>query len=403
MARAFRTAGEVFCGAGCLGELGAVTARLGRRALLVSGAGSLERSGVLARARSLLGEAGVELDEYTGVGGEPDLGIVEEVRAKLREGIEVVVGIGGGSAVDAAKAAAGLAREEGPARDYQRGRDVETPGLPFVAVPTTAGTGTEVTPNAVVTDPEGYDCGAPRKASIRAAGLMPRVAIVDPELLVTLPPRVTAASGMDALTQAVESYVSIHATPLTEALSLQAVSHIARGLVRAFEEPEDVEAREACAWGSLLAGMALADARLGVAHGLAHPLGVRWGLPHGLVCAVLLPPSIRLNARAAKEKYDEVARRLARGFTAADSQGLTRAGLTRDEVTRRAPRADVLVESMLERLDLPRTLPAEIGEEDFAAVIDESMPSGSLKANPVAMEPRHLEAILREVTGHGHE
>ena len=397
MARAFRTAGEVFCGAGCLNELGGAAARLGKRALLVSGGGSLERSGALTRVRAILGEARVEFDEYAGVGGEPDLTIVEEIRAKLRTGPEVVIGIGGGSAVDAAKAAAGLAREEAPAREFQRGREIAAAGLPFIAVPTTAGTGTEVTLNAVVTDPEGYDSGAPRKASIRAPGLMPRAAIVDPELLVSLPSRVTATSGMDALTQAIESYVSIHATPLTEALSLRAVSLIAEGLVRAFEEPGDIQAREACAWGSLLAGMALANARLGVAHGLAHPLGARYGLPHGLVCAALLAPSIRLNAAAVPEKYDEIARRLAKGFTVADSQGLTSAGLTRDEVARRAPRADVLVESMLDRLDLPRTLAVELGPAERAAVIEESMPSGSLRANPVPIEPRHLEEILAEL------
>jgi alcohol dehydrogenase class IV len=204
---------------------------------------------------------------------------------------------------------------------------------------------------------------------------------------------------MDALTQAIESYVSIHATPLTEALSLQAVSLIAKGLVSAFEEPDDVGAREACAWGSLLAGMALANARLGVVHGLAHPLGARYKLPHGLVCAVLLAPSIRLNGPAAREKYDEVARRLAGGFSTADSAGLTRAGVTREEVSRRAPRADVLVESMLERLDIPRTLPVEVPRDDFAALFEESMPSGSLKANPLRVAPEHLEALLREVIG----
>ena len=401
MPRVFKTIRTIITGPGSIADLGRVASGLGKRALVVSGGGSLERAGGLERARESLREAKVEFEEHAGVLPEPDLASAELLRGRLHEGFDIVVSIGGGSVIDVAKAAAALVREEGPAREYQSGREITTAGLPHIAIPTTAGTGSEVTPNAVLTDPDG-----PRKASIRDDALFPEAAIVDPELLVSLPPRATAESGMDALTQAIESYVSVNATPLTEALSLQAISLLAKGLVRAFEDGADVEARTACAYGSLAAGMALTNARLGVVHGLAHPIGARCGLSHGLVCAVLLAPSLRLNEPAAPGKYAEVARRLAEGFSRAEMRGLTRAGITREEVERGtgeaprgAPRADELAEAMRERLEIPVKLPDPPDGKDIPAIVAESMPSGSLKANPFKVEPAHVEKLLREVLG----
>lgn len=398
MAKAFTTVHRIITGPGSIAELGRVASGLGKRAVLVSGRGALERSGVLERARASLREAGVDFEDHAGVPPEPELAAAEDLRERLREGFDVVVSLGGGSVIDVAKAAAALFGEEGPAREYQSGREITAQGLPHVALPTTAGTGSEVTPNAVLTDPDG-----PKKASIRADVLFPEAAIVDPELLLSLPARATAECGMDALTQAIESYVSVNATPLTEALSLEAISLLARGLVRAFEDGADIEARTACGYASLAAGMALSNARLGVVHGLAHPVGARCGLSHGLVCAVLLAPSIRLNESAAPEKYAEVARRLAEGFSQAQLGGLTRAGITREEVERGtgrslrgAPRADELVEAMCERLEIPPKLPAAPGEKVVSAIVAESMPSGSLKANPMRVEPAHVAKLLRE-------
>ena len=443
MPSTFSTVRTVVTGAGSVSELGVVARVLGKRApvrtarvrdlrapvrtarvrdlraLLVTGGGSLEKAGVLDRARESLRATGVEFDEHPGVLPEPDLATVELLRGRLHEGFDLVVSIGGGSVIDAAKAAAALVAEDAPVREFHAGRRIEAEGLPHVAVPTTAGTGAEVTPNAVITDPE-----LPRKASIRGPTLLPAAAIVDPELLVSLPARLTAESGMDALVQAIESYVSIHATPLTEGLSLHAITLLARGLVAAFENGSDIEARTCCAYGSLCAGMALANARLGVVHGLAHPLGARLHLAHGAICAMLLAPSIRLNdtpeaGSVARAKYVDVAHRLADGLSHAGTDGLTVAGITREEVERRAasghlegarrrgraPVTGELVECIMERLGLPRKLPEDaagklgvsLDDETVEKIVEESMGSGSLKANPLKIEPEHVRRLLPEI------
>lgn len=382
MPHTFATAGKIITGPGALKELGSVTSELGRRAILVSGGGSLEKAGNLDLAREALNSAGVELEEHAGVKGEPDLAIVTLLRGRMREGrCDAVVAIGGGSVIDAAKAAAGLVNEPAPAREYQTGRSVTKPGVPLIAVPTTAGTGTEVTPNAVITDPEG-----PRKVSIRGPTMFPHAAIIDPEMLLSLPPKVTAESGMDALVQATEAHVSRKANPISEALSLQAVKLLARGLLRSYEDASDLDARTNCAHGALMSGMALSSARLGVVHGLAHPVGARTKLPHGLVCAVLFAPSIRLNVKSAGARYAELARAL--------EEGLVESG--RSDVPRGEP-LDRLVEWMLERLGLPRKLPGGIPASAEEDVTRETLASGSTRANPLKIEPKHVRKLLGEV------
>ncbi|MCL6615420.1 MAG: iron-containing alcohol dehydrogenase, partial [Firmicutes bacterium] len=200
-----------------------------------------------------------------------------------------------------AKAASGLAPAEGGIEEYFTGRPLPGPALPWVAVPTTAGTGAEVTPNAVLTDP-----GTRIKQSIRSDLLFARAAVIDPELTLALPPNQTTYSGMDALSHAIEAYVSKGANDLTDVFALEAARLIPANLLRA-HEGGGLEARTALARASLLAGVALANARLGAVHGLAHPLGVYYDLPHGLVCAVLLPWVMRFNLQVAYEKFARLA------------------------------------------------------------------------------------------------
>jgi len=383
----FRAPPRILHGRGCFAELGRVAAELSDKAAVVSGGGSLARAGVIDRALGLLAEAKVETVTIDGVKPDPDLATVDLIRERLFEsGATVVVSIGGGSVIDAAKAAAGLAAEDGPAVEFQQGgrggRSPETKGMPHVAVPTTAGTGAEATPNAVITNPD-----VPEKKSIRGPGFMPAAAIVDPELLVTLPARPTAESGMDALVQAVESATSIHATELTRALSRAAAALVAEGLPAAVADGADLDAREKCSMGSLMAGMALANARLGVVHGLAHPLGARYGLSHGLVCGVLLPAALRLNAAAAADEYGVLERACGVRGSGGDTAG---------------ERLAAWVEWLLGETGLPTGLSrAKIPAGDFAALASESMGSGSLKANPLEITEDHLVAILEEVCGGG--
>lgn len=370
MAATFRTARKIITGCGSLGQLPSVVNELGQHALLVTGRRAMRRAGVTDRVRADLESAGCSVAVFDDVPAEPGFDSVDAGRVLLeRRNADVVIGIGGGSVVDVAKAIAGLAYAEQPTAAFFAGQAMPDRGAAIVAVPTTAGTGAEVTCNSVLSDPNN-----PVKQSIRGDVLMPAVALVDPELTVSMPPAVTARSGMDALTQAIESYWSIHATPITEALALHAIELISGSILDAFNDGSNIDARRAMAYGSLTTGMAFANSRLGAVHGLAHPLGARYHIPHGEVCAILLPHVMRLNRPAVPAKYDRISHIV--GQDAADYA------------------ADLLT-----RLDIPTTLEhVAISRNDFDVIVEESMPSGSLKANPKQVAPDDLLAILDAVT-----
>lgn len=364
--KSFRTAREIITGVGSLSCLGERAAAPGSKALLVTGRSAMRKAGVTDRALACLREADVDAVAFERVEHDPDVTTVDAGREVLRrEGCDVVLGLGGGSAIDAAKAMAGLANEEPPTREFHQGRPISAPALPLIAIPTTSGTGAEVTKNAVLSDRE-----LKVKKSIRADSMMPAVAVVDPELTASCPPRVTAASGMDALVQAIEAFTSIHATPITDALAFDAACRLAKWLPVAYEDGSNLQAREHCAMGSLMAGMALANSRLGAVHGLAHPLGARYGLEHGGICALLMPHVMRLNRPFVGDKYDRLS-----AAVGGDIIGL--------------------VEGLVERFGLKQALDGvEIAREDFPAIVAESMPSGSLKANAKKTTEEDVEAVL---------
>lgn len=378
MAGGFYLPTKIYMGNGCLAELGAVAAPYGRAALLVCGRTAMRASGILDRAVRSLNSAGVVCVVYDSVQGEPTLSVVEEGLALLRsEGCDVAVGLGGGSAMDVAKAIAGLAPLPGSVAEYHAKRPLEAPGLPFLAVPTTAGTGAEVTKNAVLIDPDGGG-----KNSIRRDDWFARAALVDPELTLGLPRRVTAASGSDALCQAIESYVSIGATPITDALCEDAIGRIGRSLIWACDAGEDIDARADMLYGSLMAGMALANARLGAVHGMAHPLGYLYHIPHGVLCGLLLPYVMRYNLAYATAKYARIAELL----------GIDVAGMH----SRDAAEASIdAVAALFGRIGIPSHL-SDFGasEQDWPTIIEQSLPSGSLKHNPRPMSPEGVRAVL---------
>ena len=300
---------------------------------------------------------------------EPDVATVDRLREVLADhGAEVAIGLGGGSAMDAAKVAAGLLYETEPTRAFHEGAEVAEPGIPMIAVPSTSGTGSEMTNNGVISDRENR-----RKASIRHPGMVPAVALVDPEVTVPCPPKVTAMSGVDAMVQAMESYLSRHATPMTEAIALRAVAELAKALPEVVTQGENLELRTAAAWGSAMAGLALSNARLGVVHGMAHPIGIRYGAEHGLVCGVLLPAALEYNREAAGEKFDRLHETLG-----GDPVGYAQA--------------------LLVATGLPLRL-NEYGLDpaDFEAIARESLPSGSTKANPREVTEADVVRLLEQV------
>ncbi|MBE0466165.1 MAG: iron-containing alcohol dehydrogenase [Candidatus Desulforudis sp.] len=363
---------RILFGPGSTYRLGEEVRVLGRKALVITGRESLKKSGNVERITQPLTLAEVEAVFFDEITPEPSVLAVDAGRRRVREtGCTVVVGVGGGSVLDVAKAVAGLAGMEGDTGEYLRGREITGAGLPFVAVPTTAGSGSEVTVNAVLVDPE-----AGKKTSLRHDRLLARVAVVDPILTMSMPSELTAQTGLDALTHAVEAYTSRWSTAYSRALSREAVRLIAQNFYTAYSAPGRREARENMLLASLMAGMALNTARAGVVHALAHPLGARYGLSHGLVCGVLLPYAMEFNLPVVEDRYAELA----------GAAGLTPPGVPENEA---AIRFTAYVKRLVDRLGLPERLgPQGLTEGHVPDLVETAMGSSSLAANP------------RKATGH---
>ena len=364
-------------GAAVNGRLAQETARLGKRPLVVAGK-SLQRSGILDTILATLRSAGLEATVYTGVPPEPDLVALQACMEAVSDAnADCMIAIGGGSVLDVAKGAAALAQTGHTAKEYFDGKlpVPETVTRPILAVPTTSGTGSEVTWVGVYTDK-----ASGKKASIRGSAMMPAVAVLDAQLTVSCPASVTIYSGMDAFVQAVEAYTSVGANALTDALALEAARLASyKTVATVVAAPNDRAGREAMALGSLMAGMALNTSRLGLVHGLAHPIGAVTGAAHGLICASLLVPVMRFNREAASAKYDRIAADLIGGAATTDT-------LIADiETTLR----DTLSVSL-------RLRELGVTESDLQRIADESMVSGSTKANPRPVTVTDSLAVLQD-------
>jgi alcohol dehydrogenase class IV len=293
----FATATRIVFGSGVASQLPELARAFGQRALVVTGR-STDRSATLVAA---LEHNGIECAVFS-VDGEPAVDVVRSGATEARERrCELVIGIGGGSAIDAGKAIAALAANSGDPLDYLevigKGNALKTPPLPFLAVPTTAGTGAEVTRNAVIGSAEH---GV--KASMRSPMMLPEIAVVDPELTLDVPPDITASTGLDALTQLIEPYVSVRANAMTDLFCLEGMRLVAKALPAVHRNGRDREAREAMSFAALLGGLALSNAGLGVVHGFAAPIGGMFNAPHGAVCAAVLPHGMAANIRAVRER-----------------------------------------------------------------------------------------------------
>jgi alcohol dehydrogenase class IV len=366
----FATAGRIVVGPGRAQELPGVLASLGSRFLVVTGANP-------ARHDKLL----TSLDRPAAVfpvAAEPTVELVRAAVAAARQhGAGVIAGIGGGSVIDTAKAVAMLVANGGDPLDYLEvvgsGRPITQPAVPCVAVPTTAGTGAEVTANAVLAVPSRQV-----KASLRSPLMIPRVALVDPLLTVSCPPPVTAASGLDALTQCLEPFVSAQATPLTDGLAREGLRRAGTGLRAAYADGSDVAARSDMAVCSLLGGMALANAKLGAVHGLAGVVGGMADVPHGMACAALLVPVIEANVRVAGflDRYAEAARLLTGRSAASLDDGLA------------------WIRETLTLLSVPGLAAFGLRPEQSDDIAAQALVSSSMKGNPVPLSHADLVAIV---------
>ncbi|MGD0243201.1 MAG: iron-containing alcohol dehydrogenase [Streptosporangiaceae bacterium] len=367
----FATAGRIMAGPGRAAELPDVLAGLGTRVLVCTGADPDRHAGLLGRPTAVFP-----------VSGEPTAAAVRAGVAAAREhGADVIAAIGGGSVIDAAKAVAMLLANGGDPLDYLEvvgsGRTITRPSVPCVAVPTTAGTGAEVTANAVLAVPEHR-----LKASLRSPLMIPLVALVDPLLTASCPPPVTAASGLDALTQCLEPFVSVRASPLTDGLAREGLRRAAAGLRAAYADGGDLAARADMATCALLGGMALANAKLGAVHGLAGVVGGTADVPHGMACAALLVPVIEANVRALPpgspvlDRYAEAAALLTGRPGASVGEGLA---WIRQTVT-------LLAVPGLRTFGLTAAMVGDIAAK--------ALTSSSMAGNPVPLSQDELEGVV---------
>jgi alcohol dehydrogenase class IV len=373
----FATAGRIMAGTGRAAELPNVLSGLGSRALVCIGSNP-SRHGQLLAAIDMP-------TEIFAVAGEPTIATARAAAAVARDhGADVVTAIGGGSVIDVGKCVAMLLANGGDPLDYMEvigaGRKITQHAAPFVAVPTTAGTGTEVTANAVLAAPaHGV------KASLRSPMMIPRIALVDPELTVSCPPPVTASSGLDALTQCLEPFVSRQANALTDGLSVEGLRRGASGLRIAYADGDDIDARTDMAMCSLLGGIALANARLGAVHGLAGVIGGTAHVPHGLACAALLAPVIEANIRVltasqpghpALGRYAQVAALLAGRTGASIEEGVA---WIRDTVV---------------LLEIPGLAAFGITSQQADEIAARAIKSSSMQGNPVALSLSDLREVI---------
>lgn len=380
----FVSPGRVVFGCGRLREAASLTAEWGRRVLVFTGR-SPERAGTLLDA---LRASGLSADVIA-TAGEPTFDVVRQhVETALKTKPDVIIAMGGGSVIDTAKAVAMLATNGGDPMDYAEvigcGRPITAPSVPFFAIPTTAGAGAEATRNAVLTDRE-----RKAKVSLRSFLMLPRLVIIDPQTTVSLPAEVTAATGMDALAQLIEPFVSPRANPATDILCRAGIERAARSLQRVCRQPDHLDAREDMALAAWWSGMALANAGLGAVHGFAAALGGMCDAPHGLICATFLAPVCAANIQALRAEREDHPTLLRYAEVAAL--------LTGKPDARPEDGAAWLIE-LAKNLPLTSWTDFGVNALDKNDVIDAAMRSSSMKGNPVSLKHDALAGILEKAT-----
>ncbi len=378
----FATATRIIFGPGKIREVPPEAAEMGKRAFVVTGRNP-------ERAQPLLEQLNAHHIECVtfNVPSEPTTTIVKQAVEQARKAkSDLVIGIGGGSAIDTGKVIAAMLANCGKLLDYLEvvgfGKPLKKTPVPYIAIPTTAGTGAEVTRNAVLAVPEHQV-----KVSMRSPLMLPRLAVIDPELTHSMPPSTTASTGLDALTQLIEAYVSNKANPLTDGICQQGLKRAGCSLQKAYENGSDSNAREDMALASLFSGLALANAKLGAVHGFAGPLGGMISAPHGVICARLLPFVCQANVQALQSREP-------------DSPALARyeqiARILTDETTAQAADPVAWVQGLCAALKVPPLAQFGLKEKDFPTVVAKTQKSSGIKGNPISLTDEELMEILEK-------
>lgn len=380
----FRTAGTLITGTGSIAEIGEQAKKLSATKVVIVTDKVIRETGLLAKIIDPLTASGLQADIIDEVMPEPPFENLEQLAAQIEgKSYDLLIGVGGGSALDVAKVLAVMLTNHEDVREFVGIERVKNAGIPTILVPTTAGTGSEVTYNAIFTDTRDKV-----KKGIVSPYLLPSVAIVDAELTLTVPPAVTAATGMDALVHAIESYTAIRANELTDGIALQAIKLISRSIRTAVYNGKELKAREDMAMGSLLAGISLGNAGVGAVHALAYPLGGKFKVPHGVANSLLLPFVMKYNAVADLTKFADVAEALGENIE----------GLSLREAADRAVRA---LAQLSEDVGIPSSL-REVGvtASDLPALAEEaSKIDRLLNNNPRWLTVKEIQKIYEEAYG----
>lgn len=378
----FTTMGTEFIfGAGSISKLNDIMNKHKDPRILIITDKNLVKAGLVKKVQEQLDKY-KNIIIYDKIEQDPRLSAVTEGVKFVREnGISNIIAIGGGSVIDAAKCLASVSNNEGNPEDYWfKGRVLTNPKLPLIAIPTTAGTGSEVTKFAVVTHDE-----TKQKTGMGNNILVPDIALLDPELTIGMPPRITASTGLDALTHAVESYVNLNVNVFTDMLAVKAMKLIGEGLRPAVAKGDNIEARSKMLLGSMLAGWSFGNGYLGLVHALAHPLGGHYGVPHGIGCGILLPKIMKYNLNGNLERYKEVAEFL----------GERVEGLTLREAAHKSVEA---VENLLADIGIESDFKSyKIDKNDIPIFVREAYQNRNVNVNPRRATPEELAAIIEEL------
>jgi alcohol dehydrogenase class IV len=380
---------KIIFGPGKLKELFQIIPQFGNKVLIITGSHSLKNSGNWDNIESLCKQSGLILSHLT-ASGEPSPEMIDDAVKKFKnQNLDLIIGIGGGSVIDTGKAISGMIKKNDSVKDYLEGvgnKEHDGEKLPYIAIPTTSGTGSEATKNAVISEvgPNGF------KKSLRHDNLIPNVAIIDPELMLSCPSSVTAACGLDAFTQLLESYVSPSSSPLTDALALDGMQHVKDALIPATSDSaSDVNVRSKMAYGSLVSGITLANAGLGVVHGFASSIGGEFNIPHGIVCGTLLAEATRKNIEKLKEAGKEGTPALKK--FAKVGEILANKPQTAKEVLKNADYLVQILDDWTSELRISRLSKFGVSEREIEHLAEIT----SQKNNPVSLKKMDLVHILK--------
>ena len=378
----FSTSPRIIFHSGMVKDVGKVANEFGTKALLVTGT----HIQIASSIKQYLVSSGLNVTEFVREGEPTNQTIKDGVKLAKSAGIDLVIACGGGSSIDAGKAISALMTNQGELEDYLevvgKGLPVSNQAAPLIAIPTTAGTGSEVTRNAVI-----RILSHGIKVSLRGQKIIPRVAIIDPELTLQLPPQITAYTGMDALAQLIEPFLTLKSNPLTDAICLEGMKRSKRSLLKAFESGDDITAREDLSLASLFSGIALANSGLGAVHGIAGVIGGMTPAPHGALCARLLPYVFEANAHFIAEVDRE---------SSANKKMIMIGKVLLDSEAHDINETIDYLKDLVEKLKIDHLQSFGVHAKDFPAIIEHSLSSSSMKGNPVPLSREQIKRILEK-------